>query len=551
MKNNNKNVLLIASAIIATSCASSPDMYRPEPYKEDISFYQPYDVVDRAPSNILGDCFSNMKNFFGFKKPRSEDEIADLAANHATNRAITEAMVKNQLRYSNGFDGQKGMHIQYGFESEYLHEESEVILKNYMPLPPFFRKSKAEWMSYSHEERLKIFNDLIEADRDTPKGSKFFEYRAKGKLIKIADDKELSDALPDSFVYDSGHFELVLDPHDSAESLIKKIKVINSKVGVGSMQMTISNPLDKKLLKSNVVARTSLKKELIGYYNFMNDFDTLSKLGTGYERYLKDESIQAAKSFNHPWLGPMNEIKHFRLQNLVDGMVDGKSYNEEELKQMSYTVVSHKFIGGLSFRPDVAYKKNRLASEVRDCHQNVKCIEDRIIRETYFLMKGRDDFKKFTNLKQFETVSNFKGISSDAAKNMLVNIFPPYGTYKQVELQLFRNFAYPYRDWSGHVEMLGVPGLKEKIALAQINYTEALNRISNEFNSRAISKAEAQTKVMGALTEFSVKSGLVDAMKSKYKELVNPEEIKHFEMLRFSIYYFNFPLTGKGSALVG
>lgn len=550
MKNINTKTLIVLTTLLAASCASSPDRYTPEPYKEDVSFYQPY-RVQRVPANFFNDCLNAIRNFFTWNKKTPVPEIADLATNHATSKAITEAMAKNPTRYPKGFEGMKGSHIQYGFESEYLHDETEVLLKSYMPLPPFFTKTKQEWLSYTPEERLKIFDDLIEGDEDRSKGSKFFEYRSKGHLTKITEDKELTDALPDSFVYDAGHFEIVLDPHDSAESMIQKIKVINKNFGVGSMQMTISNPLNKALLKSDKAARTELKSELIGYYNFMNDFDTLTKLETGYERFLKDPKIQSAKSFNHPWLGPMTELKHEKLVDLVEGIVDGKSYSEEELKQMSYLVVSHKFIGGLSFRPDVAYKKNRLASEVRDCHQNVKCIEDRIIRETYFLMKGKEEFKKFSDVKQFDSKANFKSIYPDDIKLMLRNIFPAYGSFDQEELQLYRNFSYPYRDWSKHVEVLGKPGLKEQVALAQQNYTEAMKKISADYNSKTISKEEAQTKVMGALTEFSKKSGLVDAMKAKYNQMINPEEIKSFDILKFSIYIRIQEMTGKSLALVG
>lgn len=287
----------------------------------------------------------------------------------------------------------------------------------------------------------------------------------------------------------------------------------------------------------------------------MNDFDTLSKLEVGYERYLKDPKIQAVKSFNHPWLGPMTKVKHDKLENLVDGIVDGKDFSEEQLKQMSYLVVSHKFIGGLSFRPDVAYKKGRLASEVRDCHQNVKCIENRIIRETYFLMKGKESFKVFSSLEQLDTVKNFKDIHPDDIQYMLKDLFPEYQSFTQVELQLYRNFSYPYRDWSQHIAVLGKPGLGSRVAAAQTAYTEALKKIMFEYNAKMVTndpaikklaKAEAQSKVMGALAEFSKKSGLIDAMKDKYDELMDPAEIKNFDILKFTF----FTKTGQSIALV-
>ena len=545
MKNNKKLAFQLLAVLMVSSCATAPSQYyTPEPYIEDIS---------RFPANE-GGCWEAMKNFFTPKKPKAT--VVENGSKNIAVKKITAAMAKTPTRYPKGFEGVPGAHIQYGFESEYLHDETEALLKNYMPAPPFYTDSKEAWLKMSAAERLQTFDTLIAKSRNEKSPEKkLFAYRSKGKLIKITEDPELAYALPDSFVYDAGHFEIVLDPSNSAEDMIKKIKIINKNIGVGSMQTTISNPLNKDLLQTSALARTELKAELIGYYNFMNDFDTLSKLEAGYERYLKDPKIQAVKSFNHPWLGPMTKVKHDKLENLVDGIVDGKDFSEEQLKQMSYLVVSHKFIGGLSFRPDVAYKKGRLASEVRDCHQNVKCIENRIIRETYFLMKGKESFKIFSSLEQLDTVKNFKDIHPDDIQYMLKDLFPEYQSFTQVELQLYRNFSYPYRDWSQHIAVLGKPGLVSRVAAAQTAYTEALKKIMFEYNAKMVTndpaikklaKTDAQTKVMGALAEFSKKSGLIDAMKDKYNELLDPDEIKNFDILKFTF----FTRTGQSIALV-
>lgn len=554
MKNNKTKTAALLTVLLASSCATGPDRYTPEPLREDLSFYKPF-KVERFPANAR-DCWDSVRYFFGAER----NQPSDLILNPVTAKKITEAMAKNPLRYPKGFEGKEGFQIQYGFESEYLHDEVEPLLKNYMPQAPFYNGTKEEWLALKPEERLQKMDSLIASSNNERNPEKqLFAYRAKGKLVKITTDQELNDALPDSYVYDAGHFEIVLDPSNTAEDIIRKIKVINKHLGVGSMQLTVSNPLDKAMLQGNKAAREELKSELLGYYNFMNDFDTLSKLDVGYERYLKDPKVQAVKSFNHPWLGPMNKLKHDKLEDLIDGIVENNEYSEDQLKQMSYLVVSHKFIGGLSFRPDVAYKKSRLASEVRDCHQNVKCIEDRIIRETYFLMKGKESFKTFSQLEQFDTVKNFKELQPEDLQYMLKDLFPTYGHFTQTELQLYRNFTYPYRDWSKHVEALGKPGLKNQIAAAQTAYTETLKKIMFEYNAknitgsaaeRAVAKTEAQTKVMGALAEFSKKSGLTDAMKEKYNQLLNPEEIKNFNVLKFTIYIKALKPTGESIALV-
>lgn len=546
MKSNKINTVLLITVLVASSCATNgPEHYTPEPYREEASFYKPF-KLERVPANF-GDCWDSIRVFLG-ATPKAP--MVAINANPVVAKKITEALAKNPIRYPKGFEEKQGSHIQYGFESEYLHDETEVLFKNYMPEASIYNGSKEDWLKLTAEERLAFVDSHIKQIFDT--------YRGKGRLVKITDDPELSAALPDSFVSDAGHFEIVLDPLDSAEEMIQKIRVINKNLGVGSMQTTISNPIDKSFLKSNKEAREELKAELLGYYNFMNDFDTLSKLETGYERYLKDPKVQAVKSFNHPWLGPMTKLKHDKLEDLIDGIVEGKNYSEEQLKQMSYLVVSHKFIGGLSFRPDVAYKKGRLASEVRDCHQNVKCIEDRIIRETYFLMKGKEKFKSFSNFQQLDTIKDFKNIEPEDIQYMLKDLFPVYGHFTQRELELYRNFSYPYRDWSGHIEALGKQGLKGQVEKAQSEYTEKLKNIlfeynakmiSNDENAKKLAKAEAQVQVMGALAEFSKKSGLVDAMKEKYNELLDPSEIKHFDGLKFTFFIKKYRPSGESIAL--
>ena len=139
-------------------------------------------------------------------------------ANPVVAKKITGATAKNPIRYPKGFEEKQGSHIQYGFESEYLHDETEALFKNYMPEASIYNGSKEEWLKLTAEERLAFVDSNIKQIFDT--------YRGKGRLIKITDDPELSAALPDSFVSDAGHFEIVLDPLDSAEAMIQKIKVI-------------------------------------------------------------------------------------------------------------------------------------------------------------------------------------------------------------------------------------------------------------------------------------------------------------------------------------
>lgn len=516
MKKNKTHVKVLLSSVavgmLMTGCSSlnREQYYSYEPYREDPRISDAgYSFSDgRSPANFLNQCSVGIQKFFGVSKPP---------------KVTKDLPYKPILRYPKGFK-EPGMHIQYGFESEYLHEEAEVLLKSYMPDPKVFpQMTKDKWLALSHEERDRFLQSNEKA---------IFPYREKARLINIIDDPEMKDVMPESFIYDAGHYEVVLPPVDSAEELVYRIQKINNFLGTGSMQVMISNPYNKNGL-SDLVNRTQFKDQTLGHYNFVNDLDTLSKLDQGYRRYLTDPNIQAAQSFNHPWLGPMTKVKHDLLKKILDDMSLQKNYDDEELKKMSYIISSHKFIGGLAFRPDVAYKKTRLASEVRDCHRNLKCIEDRIKRETTILMQGKETFAAFKNLKAFDSENDFMKLDSTARAG-LREIFPKYGSYNAIVTERFRNFAYPLRDWSEHAKLSNDPNFLQKIKAVQEDYVNFVNQQIARYNKREISKEEAQKLIMGELSAFPEKSGLMQLMKEKYQELITPQELKALEHLKLT-----------------
>ena len=498
--------------MVLSGCSTlSPDqLYSYEPYHEDPRISDAgYSFSDgRTPANFLNQCSVSIQQFFGAPKPT---------------KVTKDLPYKPILRYPKGYK-EPGMHIQYGFESEYLHEEAEVLLKSYMPDTAVFPHiTKEKWLKLSHEERDQFLQNNEKA---------IFPYREKARLINIIDDPEMKDVMPESFVYDAGHYEVVLPPVDSAEELVYRIQKINNFLGTGSMQVMISNPYNKNGL-SELANRAAFKDQTLGHYNFVNDLDTLSKLDQGYRRYLTDPNVQAAQSFNHPWLGPMTKLKHDQLKRIIDEMSLQKKYDDEELKKMSYIISSHKFIGGLAFRPDVAYKKTRLASEVRDCHRNLKCIEDRIKRETSILIQGKESFAAFKNLKAFDSENDFMKLDS-TARSTLREIFPKYGSYNAVVTERFRNFAYPLRDWSEHAKLSNDPNFLQKIKSVQDEYVAFLNQQVARYNKREITKEEAQKLIMGELSAFPEKSGLMQLMKEKYQELITPQELKALEHLKLT-----------------
>ncbi len=499
MKSKKMNYLSLSTLLLVSACASTP----------------PEQLSERNPAGIE-DCYYSIASFF--QKPRP-------IFSKIVPKNITESMAKNPLRYPKGFEDMPGKNIQYKVLIDYKVDQLDNLLLNFMPTPSVFPDGKEVWLSLSKEKR----KDWI-----LRFANKIFDRRSE-RLLKISDNPELREALPNSFNYDAHdgaiRYTLELFPEDSAEELIRKIKNIQAHFGVGSMRVMVSNPLNKDLLKKDKVYREELRKELLGYYNFMNELDTLNRLGAGYEKYLKNPTTETIPSFNNFWYGPMTEIRHGSLTNSIDGIVDQNKYYLDQIADTTNDFSSHKFIGGVTFRPDLAYKKERIASEIHGCLYDLKCIEDALIRETYFLMKGKENFHVFSKIDPFDSVEAFKLIP-EGVQDMLKSVFPMKYKANPAEYELFRNFAYPLRDWREHIYSLEIPDLKESIKKARLAYVSTLEDIASDLKDGKYTSAEARIKIMGALGEFSKNSGLVDAMKKQYDQLIDPSELKYFDHLK-------------------
>jgi hypothetical protein len=446
----------------------------------------------------------------------------------------------------------EGKHIQYGFETEYIEEEAEILLAVYMPdasVAPNLTREK--WLQMTVDER----HHFMEANKQ----SIFPDYREPGKMVRITDDKELFHALPESIVYDAGHYELVLPPSNTVEEISSKIKNINKKLGIGSMQVTVSVPHEAYFALSpkpqfsswpmlsafmpKTISPQDIKisvGENLGYLNFLNDMDTLEKMKTGFERYMKDNSQLTAKSFAHPWLGPMNSNRHQKLTQLITDHSTGVKQSPEQLKKIAVQIDSHKFISGTVYRPDVAAKYKRIAHEIRDCHKNPACLEDHLKRELFFNMKGKEKFSKASEFKQFDWNKDFFSLDTEV-QGMLKNLFPKYGSYGIDSTEVFRNFAWPLRDWSKHAEFFENPALLNSIKSSQEKYVSTLKNIQKGFKEGVLTKEQAKAQIQGELNRFSVESGLYDAFMKHYENLLDQDYEKldfiKFTLLRMELNY--------------
>lgn len=427
-------------------------------------------------------------------------------------------------------------HIQIGFESEYTAADSEELWKVFMPDESITGLNKSQWLDLSHQEKIAIVKDKSD--------SIFPNYRENGKLTKITDDEELAKALPDSFLYDSGNFEIVLPPSDRVGEISHKIKTINKGIGIGSMQVTSSVPrqsffqfngkVGAEFFDSNIsqdVIDQSIKAN-VGYFNVVNDIDTFSKMASGYKRYVDSPSSLTAQSFAHPWLGPMNTERHLKLKNLLDEMGSGRKISEDEVSEIATIIDSHKFIGGAVFRPDVARKQNRMAIEIRNCHKNPLCLEEELKRDVYFYQKGKEVFKEAADLTQFNRSQAWSQLDTDI-QITLKELFPKYGNYNADHTAVYLNFSFPYRDWSSHVKLYGDESLHESIKNAQDIYKNRLKEIVNARKGGALTDGQAKADIQGALNKFIIDSGLYESSQKYYKGLLD-ESFDELDFIKLS-----------------
>jgi len=104
---------------------------------------------------------------------------------------------------------------------------------------------------------------------------------------------------------------------------------------------------------------------------------------------------------------------------------------------------------------------------------------------------------------------------------MLEKLFPTktkaglqYNEQEILCLQVYRNFAYPMRDWSSQLSFVGEPELGLMVRFAQQNYLRKLGMIELEFTHGQIDAAAASARVQGALSQFAVESKLADAFQN-------------------------------------
>lgn len=426
------------------------------------------------------------------------------------NNISPETRVTATKRFPFGMSGD-GQHLRFAFESEYSVDEAVRLFDAYAPHESLGVTHSA-WGQMPDEARIAWVKQnqsrLFPNERD-PTGS---------KLVKVENTEEFS-FLPDSLILDStGNIEIVLKPFETLEEWQVAVTAINRRFGEGSMQATIGTKKEAFLGRVPGSDAPTVFSENIGYLKFMNDLDTLEKLQAGYQRSLQDANAAVVRSFNHPWLGPMTTTRHAKLKSAMQRMTNGEDIAQYEIQQIVGYAGSFKYFGGTAFRPDI--DPSSIVLEIRDCHKNLACLQERLMRAVHFQMSGKSQFRKTTTLDVFDPAADYEKLSAKS-RTMLERVFPskqPEGDYYTPDnaqaMQVYRNFAFPARDWQGHIATFGQPDLANTIAAAKAEYFTSLDEIADALTAGRLTNAQASVKVQTALAKFSNDAKIHDAMDS-------------------------------------
>ena len=398
--------------------------------------------------------------------------------------------------------------IQFGFESEYTMKDLGKMVNVYGPSEEF-GITVADWLAKPVEARVKWVTDNI---------TKLFPTnREAGKFVKVTNDPKLA-FMPGQLIRDeTGNIEIVLKPVDTLEDFFREISLVNEHLGVGSMQASVSAP--SEVFHGNFEGRVDAAiLENVGFFKFHTDLDTLNKLEVGAVRERNDPTKYAAMSFQHPFLGPMTKIKEDKLVEFLTRNPRGELLDSETLKGVAGNDDSFKYYGGTAYRPDIAPKRAIL--ETRDCHTSIECITERVMRTTFHLQNGREQFAQAASFEPFDSIADYAKLP-ESVRLMLEKFFPAktkagveYTESETRALEVYRNFAWPLRDWSSHIKIFGDLSLKEKVANAQTIYLEDLKNTLDAVESGRFDKEHALLEIQGDLALFSHESGLLKAMRA-------------------------------------
>lgn len=416
-------------------------------------------------------------------------------------RLLGKPETKIQRLYPVGIHAaQDGKHIMYGFESEYTLSSSGPLLKVYMPRAEF-NISREQWLSKTDEERIAWVKEYFA-------GRKIFSKDSGLTLIEPIPGMPFMPKEP--IKDDTGNLELVLNPVNEYAVFSHQVKSINKNFGAGSMQAMVSVP--KESFFHSETGHDAADGKL-GFFVAMGEADALQKLRGGADRYLKDPSKDVAKSFTHPFLGPLIQHKRAWLKKYLTHNAKNQLYSAGALKKIVNSEDSFKYTGTSAYRPDIG-GSTRVSIEVRDAHVMEGLLLEKVQRIMAMYTRGTERFEAFAKVSSLDTLNVFESMPENT-KAMLRKLFPAkievndnFTANEVFTQEVFRNFSYPMRDWLPLLKAMGKQQYLSEVQAAQKVYLQKLETIASDWAQGSIAKDEASRRVQGALALFVKDSAL-------------------------------------------
>jgi hypothetical protein len=388
--------------------------------------------------------------------------------------------------------------LQFGWEAEFSPHEAQGLLRDYAPLTELIGKSRWEALDAGRREgwllerieRMGFGNKscLLEKSPDAPAFLPLKAFRDDTRNIEIRSEEPSHDFF-----------------------IIKNnLYALRERYGPGSLQLVVSAPAETFFVPGAA--------ERLGWLNFFNELDILEKLVRGYGLYAAGYQGEIARSFQHPYLGPMNRRRRKHLRLYLSENAQGRMWGKEELSWVGYIEKSFKFVGSTAYRPDIAGPE-RVCFEVRDAHKNLGLLLERGARAAFYWLHPGGDFSRFAEIPAFDTETAFARLAP-SVRERLAGIFPAWvAAFLQqypghaIMRQTYRNFSYPLRDWDPWLQALG--GNSGEMLPFQDAYGRDLQSMEKAGDDK-----EARILAQRALGRFAAESPLYGLLRKKEEEIV-------------------------------
>lgn len=390
--------------------------------------------------------------------------------------------------------------FQFGYEVEYL-------LNKFIQLPLDLKwmaviQADQPWLALTPQQRHMILKKNYESS----------EY---GKNLQVFSEQNFECLTEPIFFDDNGNLEVRSKTFDSVEEMTLLFNQVLATFGEGSLQATVSLPHEDCFQSVESAA------ELLGLLNFLHEMDCFERLYEGAQRYQAGLTNQPMRPFLHAHLGPMNARRHKKLVKYLKSNAIGDKLSPADLVRVGKREQSFKYIGSTVYRPDIA-GPDRMTFEIRDAHNSVEKLLNKLHRMLFFLNRPSTCFKQFSNLLPFDSEACWDQLPENL-KLLLIETFPNQAPrhIQQFPEPLFmydvyRNFALPFRPWSEDLACFGLISC-QKVEEAQRSYLERLNEICvSSSNSQ-----EASEKIQQAICLFADESEIYLNFKRLESDIVN------------------------------